>query len=152
MNTNVRTLFPDPDDVARRGGALLGEARQWAIEAWLARVGPAAMVCWRLLACQLVEAGGPVTIDLVDFAARLGVSVDGGTTRIRRLLDRLEHFGLITVVTGGWRVRLSLPLLAPHHLRLLPERIRDRYCRGVATVASSTSAHKTSTSRSARPS
>jgi hypothetical protein len=86
------------------------------------------------LAGDVVEAGGPVEIDIGELAERLGVAGDRGTNRLRHTLARIEKFGLITARSDVWSVRLALPILAPAKVRLLPPAIRDGYLRGLASL------------------
>jgi hypothetical protein len=132
---------PWPDEVLERIGF---HARSDYVErVWTSAIGPTAVLALRSAVLLLEAAGGPVTVELADFARSLGVGAGVGRNAvIVRTLVRLDAFDLAYALPSGYALRCWLPPLrrsllsrAPTTVQLIHERyVAER--RGVPPLAS----------------
>jgi len=88
-------------------------------------IGPTTLLTLRAVAAMVEAAGGPVTVELAEFAKSLGVSAGTGRNSvIRRTLTRLESFGLAVAVPGGYAVRQVVPPLSRRRVDQSPPSVQ----------------------------
>ena len=138
--TSVR-FDPWPDEVVERIG--FHGRSDYVERVWASAIGPTAVLALRSAVLLMESAGGPVTVELGDFARSLGVG--GGVGRnsiIVRTLARLDAFDLAYALPGGYALRLWLPPLRRSQLSRAPatvQLIHQRYLaerRGAPPLAS----------------
>jgi hypothetical protein len=130
MASRVRFL-PAPPGGMRGSLGRYGPSSYYATGVWLPILGPSTFLAWRLLAGELQDHPGGVTVTIDRLAADLGLgSPRGGQAAIVRTLRRLERFGITRAITDDLvLIREELPPATPAQLTRLDDAVRARHDR-----------------------
>lgn len=91
-------------------------------------LGPTPLLILR--AAAVLVAAGPVTVELGEFARGLGVGAGSGrNSAISRSLARLESFGCVISLPGGYALRQALRPLSHRQLVRATAPVRDLHHR-----------------------